>query len=914
MVQSVSWRLWLIVGLGFLAAYFSAPTVMYFFQPKEVRSDAETFQKSLPPFLPQSHIKLGLDIQGGVGLVLGIETQSAIDNYLGLIAVEVQRWAEEQAEGGQRPRVQSAYNIKGAQKLALVLDLQQQSFEDFMQEFGEEFSSLVVLQRQENKVELGYSEAEIARIRESSLEQAERVIRSRVDKWGVSEPRIHRRQNGSILVQLPGFRNPEKAKELLGRTAQLQFKIVDDSFDGFSKVPMDSLPPGITADQESTLPVFMGEDRNQLLEFLSSYVPEDRQLLFEQEPLAGGKTRWSSLVVMAATEMTGEDIKDARVTMSSDGFSGYAVALEFSSLGGRRFAEITGKNINKRMAIVLDDVVESAPVIQQRISGGEASITFNERRPQQEIYEEAQQLALILRSGAVPATITILEERQVGSTLGPELAGRGIRGILLGLLAVLCFMVIFYRKPGLLACIVLSLNGLLLLAGMALFEFALTLPGIAGFILTLGMAVDANVLINERIRQELVGSKNTKKSIDEAWRKVFWTIVDANITTLIACAILLETNSSGPIRGFAITLMMGLLISLFTSLYVTRVLMHYLAHRLNNAELRAWFGGNRSRRVWRVPFLRFARPFSIAAAVLCTAVLATTFTKGLNWGVDFAGGTEMVVAFSSPVQGDAVRQVGQQAGLENITIQALGLEDQQYLIRYENVAEAGPSTEALEVTSSKQFISFKEGLLSQLAAAQPSIEQIDFVGPQVGGELRVQGWLSIIYAIIGILLYIALRFDIRFGSGAIIKMLVDVVLVLGFYVFFQRTVDLTSVAAFLTVLGYSVNDTIVIYDRIREHIAAYPKKPLADIIHLSLNDTLTRTLNTSITTLAALTGILLLSTGQLWTFAMAIAIGVVVATASSTLIASSFLIAYETLRGLRSKWGRDNQKKVTAQT
>ena len=365
---------------------------------------------------------------------------------------------------------------------------------------------------------------------------------------------------------------------------------------------------------------------------------------------------------------------------------------------------------------------------------------------------------------------------------------------------------------------------------------------------------------------------------------------------MIACAILLETNSSGPIRGFAITLMMGLLISLFTSLYITRVLMNILASRLSNAELKAWFRGDRTRRAWDISFLKFSRPYAISVAILGVLILGTTVTRGLNWGVDFAGGTEMVVGFSGPVEGDSLRAVGEKAGLENVTIQALGLEDQQYLIRYENVESLGEDSVAGEVTSSKNFIAFKELLLSDLAASQPKIEQIDFVGPQVGKELRVQGWLSVIYAIIGILLYIALRFDIRFGTGAIVKMLVDVVLVLGFYAFFQRTVDLTSVAAFLTVLGYSVNDTIVIYDRIREHIQAHPERPLAEVIHLSLNDTLTRTLNTSVTTLAALAGILILSTGQLWTFAMAIAVGVVVATLSSALIASGFLIAYEYLK------------------
>ena len=900
-MKALSWRLILIVGLGLLSIYMSAPTMIYFFQPKEVRSDSEAFAKALPKFFFQSHVKLGLDIQGGVQLILDVDTDSAVDNYLAKLSVEIKRWADEQFS---QSVVTSAYHLSQKRRLVVETNLTDSgtSYAGFIKQLLLDFPSLVVVKEDASKVTFAYTEDNVKRIGESALEQAERVIRSRVDKWGVSDPLIHRRQNGSILVQLPGFKNPEKAKELLGRTAQLQFKIVDEEFTGFSAIDLDTLPEGITLSENTvgSQRIFSGENREQLTEFLGKLVPDDRRLLYQREFLAGGKTAWSSMVVMAATEITGSDIMDAFVGRGSGISSAPMVFLKFSALGSKRFADVTGQNVGKLMAIVLDDVVESAPNIQSKISGGEASITLGGGRSYEEIFEEAQQLALILKSGSVPADIQIMEERQVGSTLGPELAKKGIFGILLGLLGVLLYMIFYYFRPGFLACLVLTLNGLLLLTAMASFGFALTLPGIAGFILTLGMAVDANVLINERIRQEMAHYRNAKKSITQAYKKVFWTIMDANFTTLIACSILLATNSSGPIRGFAITLLIGLLISLFTSLYVTRILLEAITAQKSDAAIRSWFKGPTSVKKRHIPFLKYAPKISIGAAALAVVILATGSIKGLNWGVDFAGGTEMIIGFSDRVDGSELRSAASTSGLNNVTIQSLGADEKQYLIRYENDHGEGSDASAnYEVTSSQGYRNFQKALQGSLAPYQPEILQVDYVGPQVGQELRVQGLLSLIYAIIGILLYIALRFDVRFGTGAIVKMIFDVIAVLGFYVFFERTFDLTSVAAFLTVLGYSVNDTIVIYDRIRENILQNPKKPLKEMIGSALNDTITRTLNTSITTLIALGGILILSSGQLWTFAMAIAIGIVSATISSLFLGSSFLLAYDALEQRR---------------
>ena len=291
-------------------------------------------------------------------------------------------------------------------------------------------------------------------------------------------------------------------------------------------------------------------------------------------------------------------------------------------------------------------------------------------------------------------------------------------------------------------------------------------------------------------------------------------------------------------------------------------------------------------RSWSINFLRIGKPITSLIVVVSVSVFLVSATKGLNWGVDFAGGTEIMLGFSEDVQADELNKIGNDTGLKNMTIQALEGGKKQYLLRY----ESSKSGEQGAASSSNDFLAFKNEVLKSLGTSNPEFLQVDFVGPQIGKELRSQGIASVFFAIIGVLLYIALRFDMRFGPGAVVKMVLDVFLVLGFYVFFWRTFDLTSVAAFLTVVGYSVNDTIVIYDRIRENLMSNARRTLTDNVNISINETFTRTLNTSVTTVGALIGILVFCSGQLWTFAMAMTIGVIVATVSSTFVASSFLI------------------------
>ena len=894
----------LLTLAGLLAG---VPSVVYFSLPKDVRSDPAAVKERLPSWLPSSHVNLGLDLQGGVQLVLGVGTEEAVDNKLARIGTEMSRWAED-----KKIPFKTAYAVKGQQKLRVELG-EGADLAAFKKLLTDQYPGLEQTGRDGAAVEFGYTAERIAEIKRSAVEQAERVIRNRVDKWGVAEPLISRRANNTVLVQLPGFKDPEKAKEFLGRTAQLKFKIVDDDFKGFDNVTQ--LPENIKTERAAGIhTTLVSEDRAAIVEFAKSMIPADRELLFEAEPIAGGnKMRYRAIVVMASTELTGEDVLDAFVTQDMSAIDQTpVVSMRFTGPGGKRFETITGANVRKRMAIVLDDVVESAPVIQQKISGGQAQISLGSGRSWEEVVNEANELSLILKSGALPASINVQEERQVGASLGPELASQGIRSTILGIIFVFAFIIIYYRRPGLIASLALLLNGVFLLALMALFNFSLTLPGIAGFILTLGMAVDANVLINERIRQELREGKTGRRALENGFQRVFWTIVDSNATSLIAAMVLLSTNSSGPIRGFAITLLLGLLVSLFTSLYCSRLMFDIVISRCKSErDIRVWLGGTAEPKQYaqfNLNFLGMAPKAVVFTGVLVVAIIGTSLFRGINWAVDFAGGTEIEVGFSEVVTAAQLDDAAKKAGIADVTIQALGGGQKQYVLRFDKDEHKKPAaSETTSAASIESAASPESGapimdtrtqnlqkiLREDLASASPEILRVDFVGPQVGSELRTQGALSLLYALIGILLYIAMRFDMRFAPGSVIKMMGDIVIVMGFYVFFWRSFDLTSVAALLTVAGYTVNDTVVIYDRIRENIINHPGRSLRVNVNTAVNETLTRSLNTSISTLLSLIGIIVFASGSIWNFAVAMAVGVVAATFSSTFLATICVVWFE---------------------
>ncbi|MGE0174233.1 MAG: protein translocase subunit SecD [Oligoflexales bacterium] len=879
-------RILLTLALTLFAIYSVSPTFYYFSMPKEIRNDSAEFQKRLPDWLPEKHIKLGLDLQGGVQLVLGVDTETAVENKMGRLGIELTRWANE-----EKPQVKSAFVPKGEPVLRVELE-PGVNISEFKGKVQKEYFAIEEAKRSDNRIDFRYAEDQVKGIRDAALQQAERVVRNRVDKWGVSEPSISRRADGSILVQLPGFKDPSKARELLGRTAQLSFKLIDEEDSAFQALAAN-LPPNIKAEKRGNFNAmsFISEDKDAILKLVEGKIPEGREVLFEENQIAGGKkVEYTSHLVASATELSGEDVLDAVVNVDSSSFdSKPVVSLTFTGTGGKRFSEITGANINKRLAIVLDNAVVSDPVIITQISGGKGQITMGGNKSYNEIVEEANQLALILKSGALPAPIKVLEERQVGATLGPELANQGILSVIVGLAFVLAFMLVYYKRPGLIGCVALIINGIFLLALMAGFGFALTLPGLAGFILTLGMAVDANVLINERIRQELFEGKAVKRSVEVGFAKVFWTIIDSNVTTLIAALVLLETNASGPIKGFAISLIIGLIVSLFTSLYSSKAMFEYvISGSKTDKELRNWVGGTGNARVFNFNFLSTGKVVSKLGIALAVIVTVAGVWKGMNWSVDFAGGTEIEMIFNKSVEPDKIRSAMKAAGVEDPLLQSIGDGQKQYLIRFEGKSDNPAEAEKIRTT-----------LSTQLADFGGDIQRVDFVGPQVGKELRKQGIMSVIWAIIGVMIYIGLRFDMRFAPGLVAKMIQDIFVIMGFYIFFHRSFDLTSVAALLTAIGYSVNDTIVIYDRIRENLVINPRRTLSDNVNISLNETLSRSINTSILTMLSLIGILVFTTSQIWDFAAAMAVGIVSATISSTYVASSFLV-----------WSEDFKRKL----
>ena len=882
--MNVRLRIWLIAALAVYALYSVVPTIVYFSLPKNVRNDPVELSKRLPSWFPQKHVKLGLDLQGGVQLVLGVDTEVAIDNKLGRIGTEVVRWAN-----SDKKQVKTAYALKGSQTLRIELEPEVDRG-DFKIALKEEFAGLSQVDYEGTRIDFQYDDERMVTIRNAALEQAERVVRSRVDKWGVSEPSISRRADKSILVQLPGFKDTSKARELLGRTAQLKFKMVDEKFDGFNSLT-SQLPEKVKFEKRGNGSAisFISEDKQAILDLVKGKIPEGRELLFEHVSIAGGKkTRYISHVLHAATEISGEDVLDAFVITDTSSLDNRpAVSLKFTGSGGKRFADVTGENINNRMAIVLDDIVVSDPVINTRISGGSAQITLGSGKAYNEIMEEANELSLVLKSGALPAPITILEERQVGATLGPELANQGVNSVIFGLVLVLVFMLFWYKRPGFISCVTLGLNAMFLLALMGWFGFSLTLPGFAGFILTLGMAVDANVLINERIRQELRNGKNAKNAVENGYKKVFWTIIDANVTTLIAALVLLETNSSGPIKGFAVALILGLLVSMFTSLYCSKMMFQFaLGGNLSDKQVRTWLGGEAAVKggKFSFDFLKFGKLAAITAIATSVLVVGLGVGKGLNWSVDFAGGTEIELTFAKPVETQQIRQILKDNGVPSATLQSAGSEaNKRFLIRFEKV-------------NNLENQKIRDALLSGLKPFSPDLLRVDYVGPLIGKEIRNQGLKSVIWAILGVLIYIGLRFDVRFAPGAVVKMVVDIFVIMGFYVLFYRSFDLTSIAALLTAVGYSVNDTIVIYDRIRQNLVEKPRLGMYETVNVSLNETLTRTINTSVTTILALFGILAFGSAQIWNFAAAMTAGVIAATLSSNFIASSFLIWFESVK------------------
>jgi preprotein translocase subunit SecD len=569
------WKAGFIAAVALLSVYALVPSVTYFRLPATERNEAGVFEAHRPSWAPKKHLNLGLDLQGGIHLVMGVEVDRAVRE-------KSVRRAEEIAAELDRKDIKGAA-VTGDPDTGIVT-VKAPDLSRAKALIADEYTDMYVRKVNGDNFELAMKDDAIKALKESAVDQAVKAIRNRVDKWGVSEPTIAKRGDSSILVQLPGYSNPEKAKELLGRTAQLEFKIVDDT--DTTLTTFKDLPAGVTLDWDRytgagdatiSSPFLRSKDRAALTNYLKDKAPPGKEFGINRiDGRTKADTEYRTFLLDKKAGLTGEYITDARVAFDQEPGEGSRpyVQLNFNGTGANLFGKLTKDNIKRRMAIVLDDTVDSAPIIQTEIPGGICSIHMGGLKPINEILAEAKDLALVLKSGALPAPVRILEERSVGASLGPELIRRGSMAALVGLLLVLAFMAIYYRFSGMVADVALVLNGLVVLAIMAMLDSTLTLPGIAGFVLTLGMAVDANVLINERIREEMKTGKSVAQAVSTGYDKVFWTIFDGHVTALVA-GFVIRAYGSGPVRGFATTLIIGLLASMFTSIVVTRAIVEW---------------------------------------------------------------------------------------------------------------------------------------------------------------------------------------------------------------------------------------------------------------------------------------------------------------------------------------------------
>jgi SecD/SecF fusion protein len=680
------------------------------------------------------------------------------------------------------------------------------------------------------------------------------VLRRRVDALGVSEPTLQRSGDRRVIVELPGVADPEEALAVIGRTAQLSFHPVLGV----------ELPPTVPSEQTTT-----------------TTTPAGAVVL----PAEDG-----SLLRLGPAVLTGEAVADAGATFGNGGGQ-WAVEIEFQGEGGAQFAALTADaaclvpgDPGRRVAIALDDEVISSPEVATSvpcgtgITGGTTVITG------QDSETEARDLALLIRAGALPVPVEVIEQRSVGPTLGESAIRASVQAALIGASLTILYMIVAYRLLGALAAVGLAVYGLLSFAVLLALDATLTLPGIAGFVLAIGMAVDANVLVFERAKEEHAAGRSPRLAATRGFSRAWSAIADSNATTLLA-AVLLFFFASGAVRGFGITLSVGVVVSMFSSLVVTRVLVELaLRHRglvrnpkalglVTSGRLRPWLAE-------RGPaLLRRSRLWLTCSALALALAVAGIALRGLSLGLEFSGGRLVEYATEQPVDPETLRSELVTAGLPRAVVQASG--DDNVTIRS---ADLGQADEARI-----------EEVVDRLGSGAEILRE-EFVGPTIGDELRNKALIALSVALAAQLAYLAVRFRWTFGAAAVAAMAHDVVILLGVFAWLGKDLDGVFLAALLTVIGYSINDTVVVFDRVREQRRSRTGDDLATVANDACLQTIPRTINTGLGALFILVALYVLGGDTLTDFALALMVGIVVGTYSSIFTATPVMVALEKRR------------------
>lgn len=674
------------------------------------------------------------------------------------------------------------------------------------------------------------------------------VLRGRVDALGVAEPGIVRSGENRIIVELPGLQDPRQAADVLGRTAQLSVHSVLGTATGTDK-PQDK--------SERVLPDESGERLR-----------------------------------LGAAALTGQDVKDAEGLFDQQSGAGWHVTVDFED--GRGWARLTGEaachpagDPKRRVAIVLDDKIISSPQVDPSvacgagITGGSTQITGSFTS------DEAKELALLIKGGALPVPVETVEQRTVGPTLGAEAIEASAWAAVVGTALTALFIIVVYRLMGVLATLALLCYGLISYAGLAALGATLTLPGLAGFVLAIGMAVDANVLVFERAREEY-GKRNrpsSRSALTAGFKGAFSAIADSNVTTLIAAA-LLFLLASGPVKGFGVTLGIGVLASMISALVITRVLAEFAVtrrwvYRRPGLTGLASVGRVRAYLTRRDPqLMRRPRRWLAVSALVLAVTGAGIAVRGLNFGVEFTGGRLIEYSTGTTVDPDRAREALADAGFPQAVVQSSG--DDKLTVRTEELTNA----EAVEVADA----------IAEVGGGAEKVRD-ELIGPSLGDELRRNALIALGLALGAQLLYLAVRFRWMFGAGAVAALAHDVVILTGIFAWLGKPIDGVFLAALLTVIGYSVNDSVVVFDRIRELWRKDGKAPLAQVTNRAILQTVPRTVNTGIGVLFILAALAVLGGDSLTDFALALLIGMLVGTYSSVLTASPLAIELDAYAG-----------------
>lgn len=918
----------------------------------------------------ERELNLGLDLKGGMNVTMEVSVVDLVRSMAG----------------------QNAGEPVFVKTIDRALELQRNSNKDFVTLFGQAHQEIdpngslaAVFANIENqdKINFNSTNEQVLKVlkdeSDAAISRSFNILRTRIDKFGVTQPNIQQLGSGRILVELPGVKEPERVRKLLQGTAKLEFwetynfgevapglvavnKLLVESAkrdsaaaastvsvdstttatadsanasDLLSKMGTDTTAAKDTSAQKSfeefakENPLFAvmfpadGQVRTQdeknavdkqciigyslikdtarvnaifSRDDVKAAMPKNLRLLWTVKP----RTAESQSLELIGIKVTSRDgkspldgsaISDARQDFGQFN-SKPEISMRMNPDGAKVWKRMTGENIGKSIAIVLDDYVYSFPTVQGEIAGGSSSITGNFE------INEAKDLANILKAGKLPAPARIVEEAVVGPSLGKEAISNGLSSFLVALLVVFAFMVVYYNKAGFVADFALICNMFFIIGVLASLGAVLTLPGIAGIVLIIALSVDANILIFERIREELRLGKGVKLAVSDGYRHALSSIIDSNVTTLLL-GIILYSFGSGPVQGFATTLIIGILCSLFSAIFISRLVFEWMLD--GNKEISFWNGFSKDAyKNINLQFVKNRKLYYIVSGMVIAAGIASIAIKGFNFGVDFDGGRTYVVQFDKSVSTPEVRAALAKTFGEAPDVKTFGTDNRlkittDYLIE-ENTAEAEAKVIAALYEGTKEYYTG----VSDVDFKSQKIINSQKVGPTVADDIKTSAVWSILFGCALMFIYILVRFrKWQFGLGATLALIHDVALILSIFSIFNGILPFTLeinqdfIAAILTVMGYSMTDTVVVFDRIREYLGIHPNMDKKLVINNALNSTLSRTLNTSLTTFFVLLAIFIFGGDVIRGFTFALLVGIVVGTYSSLCIAAPVVVDFD---------------------